>query len=416
MLKRLSICYFFIALNLINNSYVYAEEITVPVSDDNELIVQKYSAKGESLIIWVAPEYGFRQNHRSLAKTFASMGIEVWQSNVLESLFLTQGTQSQKLLTGHYIADMIEYAYKTTGKNIILAGDSYASVSVLRAARQWQTRDIKKDYLIGAVLFSPYAYAYVPPLGMPPEYLPIIDATNIPLVIFQAQHSGIIGQFNTLFTKLQQHNNPVYLKKIPGVMSLFYQKQATPKMIDGANNVAASINKMISLLSKHKPPQQSIALSSSTDNKSGIDIYLKEFKGNTKPQKISLYDTNGDKFEKNQFKGKVTVINFWATWCPPCVEEIPSLNRLKKKMQGKDFELISINYAEDKAVIDRFMKKINVEFTVLLDQNGIFAKQWNVISYPSTFIIDRDGIIKYGVNAAIEWDNAELVKKIQSML
>ena len=415
MLKHLHICYFILALNLINNSLVYAEEITAPVSDDNELAVQRFSAKGENLIIWIAPEYGFRQNHRSLAKSFASMGIEVWQSNVLESLFLTQGTQSQKQLTGHYIADMIEFAHRTTSKNIILSGDSYASVSVLRAARQWQSRGISKNYLKGAVLFSPYTYAYVPPLGMPPEYLPIIDATNIPLVIFQAQHSGIIGQFTTLFTKLQQHNNPVYLKKIPGIMSLFYQKQATPQMIEGAKTVAASINKMISLLSKHELPQQSIALSSSTDNKSGVDIYLKEFKGKTKPHEISLYDTNGEIFKKNQFKGKVTVINFWATWCPPCVEEIPSLNRLKKKMQGKDFELISINYAEDMAVIDSFMKKINVEFTVLLDQNGNFAKQWNVISYPSTFIIDKNGIIKYGVNAAIEWDSPELVKKIQSM-
>ena len=400
---------------LITNS-LFAEELTVEVSDDNELTVQKFPANGPNLIIWIAPEYGFRQNHRDLAKTFASQGIEVWQSNVLESLFLTQGTQSQKQLTGQYIADMIEYAHKTTGKNIILSGDSYASVSVLRAAHQWQSRKLNKNYLKGAILFSPYSYAYVPPLGVSPEYLPIVNATNIPLIIYQAQHSGIIGQFNTLFTRLQQHNNPVYLKKIPGIMSLFYQKQPTPQMKAGAKIVAGSINKMISLLSKHKTPDQNIALSTASESKSGIDIYLKEFKGNARPLGISLYDTNGKSFKKNQYQGKVTVINFWATWCPPCVEEIPSLNRLKQKMKGKDFELISINYAEDKKIIDAFMKQVNVEFTVLLDQDGNFAKKWNVISYPSTFIIDKNGVIKYGVNAAIEWDNPELIQKIQSML
>jgi len=412
MIKYLPIA---LTLCLLNISPGYAEEIIVPVADDNELTVEKFDAKGNHLVIWIAPEYGFRQNHQNLAKTLASQGIEVWQSNVLESLFLTQGTQSQKQLTGSYIADMIEYAHKTTGKNIIISGDSYASISALRAARQWQSRGIRKSYLKGAVLFSPYTYAYVPPLGVSPEYLPIVDATNIPLVIYQAQHSGIIGQFSTLFTKLQQHNNPVYLKKIPGIMSLFYQKQATPQMKAGAKSVAGSINKMISLLSKHKTPDQSITLPTVTENKSGIDIYLKKFKGKAKPLGIRLYDTNGKLFEKNHFKGKVSVINFWATWCPPCVEEIPSLNRLKQKMKGKDFELISINYAEDKKVIDEFMKKINVEFTVLLDQNGEFAKKWNVISYPSTFIIDKTGMIKYGVNAAIEWDNPELVQKIESM-
>jgi len=392
-----------------------AEEIIVPVSDDNELTTEHFPAEGQYLMVWIAPEYGFRENHRKLAQSFSSLGIEVWQSNVLESLFLTQGTQSQKQLDGRYIADMVEYAYKKTGKKIILCGDSYATVSVLRAARQWQSRDISKKYLKGAVLFSPYTYAYVPPLGMSPEYLPIVKASNIPLVIYQAQNSGIIAQFNTLYNKLQQHNNPVYLKKIPGIMSLFYQKQPTPQMKKGALDVSNSIDTMLKLLSQHKTPNKIIALKKTAVEKSGIDIYLKAFKGKAKPLSIRLHDTDGNLFEKNNFKDKITVINFWATWCPPCVEEIPSLNRLKQKMQGQDFELISINYAEDKAVIDNFMKKINVEFTVLLDLNGDFAKQWNVISYPSTFIIDKTGNIKYGVNAAIEWDNPELIKKIQSM-
>lgn len=84
-------------------------------------------------------------------------------------------------------------------------------------------------------------------------------------------------------------------------------------------------------------------------------------------------------------------------------------------MQGQPFELISINYAEEREVILDFMKKVNVEFPVLLDKNGEFAKQWNVISYPSTFIINKQGKIVYGVNSAIEWDNPELISKLKSM-
>lgn len=85
-------------------------------------------------------------------------------------------------------------------------------------------------------------------------------------------------------------------------------------------------------------------------------------------------------------------------------------------MKGLPFELISINYAEDKKTILEFMKKVNVEFPVLLDKNGDFAKKWNVIAYPSTFVIDKHGKIKYGVNAAIEWDKPEFIQKIKSLL
>ena len=84
-------------------------------------------------------------------------------------------------------------------------------------------------------------------------------------------------------------------------------------------------------------------------------------------------------------------------------------------MKDYPFELISINYAEDQKTILDFMKKVNVEFPVLLDKDGTFARKWNVIAYPSTFVIDKSGRIKYGVNAAIEWDSPELIEKIKSL-
>ena len=91
------------------------------------------------------------------------------------------------------------------------------------------------------------------------------------------------------------------------------------------------------------------------------------------------------------------------------------MNRLKMKMSDFPFELISINYAEDSQTILDFMKEVNVEFPVLLDPEGNFAKQWQVITYPSTFVIDTQGKIKYGVNAAIEWDDPEFIEKIKSL-
>ena len=200
------------------------------------------------------------------------------------------------------------------------------------------------------------------------------------------------------------------------VMSLFYENPATDAMIQSAKPLPHDIKRMIAVLERHQVPIEPAPLKTAKKIKSGIDVYLREFKGNIAPVAIKLKDTNGNTVTKDNFKGKITVINFWATWCPPCVEEIPLLNNLKKKMSDLPFELISINYAEDRQTILDFMKKVNVEFPVLLDSDGAFSKQWNVISYPSTFVIDTHGNIKYGVNAAIEWDNPEFIEKMKSLL
>jgi thiol-disulfide isomerase/thioredoxin len=391
-------------------------EIIVPVSSDAEITIEHFSSEGKYLMLWLAPEYGLRENHRAMARKLGDQNIEVWLTNIVESLFLTQSLSSLKQLDGKMIADVIEYAHKKTGKKIIVAGDSYASISALTGAHQWQQRNQNKDYLIGAVLFSPYVYATIPPLGLAAEFMPIISATNIPIMIYQATKSGNITLFNQLLETLQQHDNPVYSKFILNIRSLFYSHNPTPEVKNNLNRLAPNIRKMISVLERHKLPTAPVPLKNIKIEKSGIDNFLKEYKGTNRPFTIKLNDVYGNSVTKNDYKGQITVVNFWATWCPPCVEEIPSLNRLKKTMAGLPFELISINYAEDNQTILDFMKKVKVEFPVLLDHNGNFAKQWNVITYPSTFIIDPLGNIRYGVNAAIEWDNPEFIDKIKLLL
>ena len=400
----------------ISTTTIAEDEITISISPDTELTIELFPAKGKYLILWLAPEYGLREGHRSLARLLMKQNIEVWQTNIVESLFLPQATSSIKKLNGTFVADLIQEAYKKTGKKIIVLGDSYATLSALRGAHQWQQKKEAISYFIGAILFSPYTYSFIPPLGQLPEYMPIVSSTNIPIMVYQAKKGGTFSQFNTLIEKLNQHGNPVYTQLLPNMMSLFYNEEPTTKMIDKARPIAKNIKKMIAILEKHKVPTHTVKLRDIKKIKSGVDIYLKEYVGNAVPLPINLKDTYGKTITKSNFKDQVTIINFWATWCPPCVEEIPSLNRLNKKMDGLPFELISINYAEDKKTILEFMKKVKVEFPVLLDNNGEFATKWNVITYPSTFVIDKSGEIKYGVNAAIEWDSPEFIKKIQSLL
>ena len=267
-----------LVFSLFTSNLCFAEnEITVPVSSGDEITVEHFPASGKYLILWLAPEYGIREAHRSMARMLTKQNIEVWQSNILESLFLPQGSTAIKKLDGKHVADLIEHAHKTTGKKIIVAGDSYATISALLGAHQWQKRNQTKPYLIGAILFSPYTYTSIPPLGQLPEYMPIISATNIPIMIYQAKNGGNIGQFDSLVEKLQQHGNPVYTRMTPKIMSMFYEKKPTAEMKQQVKPLSLYIKKIIPLLEKYPVPQKPIKMKVTKEHNSGIDIYLKEF-------------------------------------------------------------------------------------------------------------------------------------------
>jgi thiol-disulfide isomerase/thioredoxin len=146
-----------------------------------------------------------------------------------------------------------------------------------------------------------------------------------------------------------------------------------------------------------------------------LDIGLKKYRGGRSPLPLDLLSMDGDRVVRKQYRGKVTVVNFWATWCPPCVEEIPMLNRLREKMADVNFELLSVNFGQEKSTIHDFLKQVYVEFPVLLDDKGKTAGDWNTIVLPSTFVIGPDGEFAYAVNAAIEWDSPEVVAELKRL-
>jgi thiol-disulfide isomerase/thioredoxin len=405
-----------LVLSCLPASALHAQQnFSLPVGDDTEVDIVRYAADGDYLLLWLAPEYGFREAHRQLARRLPDEGIEVWQTSLAEALFMPNGATTMRQLDGSLVADLIAGAHATSGKRILLAGDSYATLPVLAGAHQWQQRH-DADYLLGAVLFTPYAYASIPPLGQEPEYMPIVDATNIPLLVFQAQNSATRHRFDELLERLRRHGSPVYTRMIPDLMSLFYEEPPSAAMHDGSAPIPRSLRQLLPLLEQHSVPRDPVPMRSAAATDGGIDIYLREFTADLRPLPLDLDDIDGRRVVKTDFTGQVTMINFWASWCGPCVEEIPSLNRLQQKMAGKPFELISINFAEDRQTVAAFMERVRVDFPVLLDIDGKQADAWRVVTYPSTFVIDSRGRIRYGVNAAIDWDDPSMLEKLEALM
>jgi len=391
-------------------------EHSITASDGTELSFQRYPAKGEQLIIWIAPGYGVHRRSVEVATKLAHDGIEIWQIDLAEALFLPHSTEQMRAFTGKYVADLIEAAHQETGKNILLSARSYGAIPLLRGVRLWQTRKPDSAYVVGAILFSPDLYTTVPSLGVDPEYVPITSATNIPIMIFQDGIRGNRWYVQHLIETLMKGGSQPMLKILPGVSALFFTEDDAPETLKAIADLPNDIKASIQLLAKLPAPTAPAPMTKQFKAMgSGIDNRLKPFKGEFLPYSLDLKDALGNRYHREDYKGQITVVNFWATWCPPCVQEIPSLNRMREKMQGTPFELISVNYAESPTTIKEFLNKVDVNFPVLLDETGKVSVHWKVIAFPSTFVIGPDGKIHYGVNAAIHWDSPEVIRAIKDL-
>jgi len=404
------------ALLLSTLSHGAAIQATELLSDNIDVDIKIYPAEGDYILLWIAPDYGFKQGQHELAENLVNEKIETWMVDITESLFLSRGSRSMRQMTGKYVAELLARAHQKTTKKIILVSSFYGAIPVLRGARQWQLDHNEASYLLGAVLFSPALYAEIPTLGKDPEYLPIANATNLPVMIFQGETNGFRWQVKQLLQHLYASGSPAYSSIMPGISSLFYPDKRNSAMEAYFSLLPNRIRQTIALFEQSVYPSQAIDIKKSPLKSRNLDIELRAYKGNVVTSPIHLVDVTNKKFNLNDFSGKVTVLNFWATWCPPCVEEIPSLNKLAQTIDHPDFRVISVNYAESADVIKKFLKTFKVEFPVLLDHKGEVSRDWKIVVFPSTFIIGIDGNIKYGVNAAIQWDAAKTVEQIKGLL
>lgn len=133
------------------------------------------------------------------------------------------------------------------------------------------------------------------------------------------------------------------------------------------------------------------------------------------PDNILLTDMNGRKNNvKRDYQGKALLINFWATWCPHCVEEIPSMNNALKQLDQNKFAMVSVSYRDSQKTLDEFvkclLKEVQVDFPILMDIDGEVSAQWKVFAFPSSFIVDKDGWIHYSINAGSIWDTPEMIR------
>ena len=123
------------------------------------------------------------------------------------------------------------------------------------------------------------------------------------------------------------------------------------------------------------------------------------------PLEIQLNDLFGNAVRLSDFRGKIVFLNFWATWCPTCVVEMPSMEKLHRRFKDQDFVMIAVNLQESETQVKSFFEKLQLSFTALLDSSGEVASGLAVSALPTTFFLDKEGRIIGMALGPREWDD-----------
>jgi cytochrome c biogenesis protein CcmG, thiol:disulfide interchange protein DsbE len=123
----------------------------------------------------------------------------------------------------------------------------------------------------------------------------------------------------------------------------------------------------------------------------------------------SAPDFTVEKTTLSQFRGQVVVLNFWATWCIPCVEELPSFDQMQRRMRGKRVTVIAVSVDVDENAYRKFVADHNVKLLTVRDPTGKTSAMYGTFKYPETYIIDRNGVLQRKFMGAVDWTEPEML-------
>ena len=118
----------------------------------------------------------------------------------------------------------------------------------------------------------------------------------------------------------------------------------------------------------------------------------------------------------SDLRGQVVLVNFWATWCPPCVAETPSLEALHRRLKARGLAILGVSVDQGWEVVGAFVSRLGVSYEVLLDPAGLTPRRYGTLKYPETYLVDRQGTIVRKFVGEVDWSRPEVVAEIEAAL
>lgn len=411
-------CFILFWLALLPN--LMAQQTITIDSQDTTLTADSYPAKGNMLYLWLPPEGGFQPAHSHIAKTLNTHGIEVWLVDLFEARFLAPVASSLEQIPATDVSILLDRAQQT-GKQLVVVSSGRGIFPLLRGIHHWQQSHPSLEPLTGVILLSPQFYIETPIPGEVAELHPIVRHTNLPIFILQPKLSPWFWKLEQTVPTLQQAGSDVFVRILPEVRDRFYYRPDASHTEQQLTNNLPQLLKQAGQLLTHTPAKaRPVGKPESPAESPRIgkqDRQLKPYRGNPRPPALILNDIQGKQQNLANYQGQVVLVNFWASWCPPCVHEMPSMQRLADKLGPEKFTILAVNMAEDASTINEFLQtRVSVRFPVLLDQDGAALKRWGVFAFPTSYVIDKQGNIRYALFGSVEWDNPEMLLIFSTLL
>ena len=131
---------------------------------------------------------------------------------------------------------------------------------------------------------------------------------------------------------------------------------------------------------------------------------------------FSITTDTGKNVTRGQFGGKLLLLNFWATWCPPCIEEIPGLNDLARELGPQGLVILGVSVDKDAAVYKQFLQRNPLLYPTARDPEQVINLKYGTIQYPESYLIDRNGKVIEKFISSQPWNSPQMMKHIQSLL
>jgi thiol-disulfide isomerase/thioredoxin len=159
-----------------------------------------------------------------------------------------------------------------------------------------------------------------------------------------------------------------------------------------------------------------LMLATAAPGVSGADSALKPRTSHTTPPPLVLIDLAGKRHSLEEYRGRVVLVNFFGTWCPPCLQEMPSLLVLAAALEDQPFTVLAVDVGDSPARLRQVFGEQRAAFTILLDATQAAARSWRAQAFPTSFVLDPEGRIRYSVEGPVEWDDLKVAAQIVALL
>ena len=397
-----------------------SESRQITIDADPEIPVEVFG-DSERLLIWLPNEAGPRPALRDEQQALARRGIEVWNANLHAAWFAPPGRAGLRLFAPSQVARLIDAALQRGKRHIVLIGSDRGAILALQVAHAWQVAHPGRHALDGVILLDPIPHAGVTRPGEPARLAPILHATNLPVFLIQPEHSTRFPRRAETAEALLTGGAPLFARVLAKTHSGFEadsDEELGPVDLAAKRALPTWLDTAMRQLARAPHPRRALPLhdASAARVTGPAQPTLLPWRGKLGHPYLRFPDLNGVPRDLRDYRGKVVLINFWASWCPPCVEELPSLIRLKRRLRGQSFEILGVNIGEEAEAVRRFLKRVAIDYPILLDRHASSTHAWRIHAYPSSFLIDHEGHITHAYQGGLAWDGDTIVAIIHEQI